>query len=51
MSEGMQQTPKKPWQPLDEIKNYCRVATAIIKTVEIQKELEDIYLEAEKCLA
>jgi|GEM_PF-1329395 len=33
---------------LDEIKNYCRTATAIIKTVEIQKELDDVYLEAEK---
>jgi hypothetical protein len=33
---------------LDEIKTYCRTATAIIKTVEIQKELDDVYLEAEK---
>jgi len=33
---------------LDEIKNYCRTASAIIKTVEIQKELDDVYLEAEK---
>ena len=33
---------------LDEIKAYCRTATAIIKTVEIQKDIDDIYLEAEK---
>ena len=39
---------KKSRLTLEEIKNYCRVATATIKTVEIQKELDDVYLEAEK---
>jgi len=33
---------------LDETKNYCRVVTAIIKTADIQKELENAYLEAKK---
>ena len=33
---------------LDEIKTYCRIATALIRTVEIQKEIDDAYLEAEK---
>ncbi len=33
---------------LDEIKHYCRVVTTIQKTIEIQKAIDDIYLEVEK---
>ena len=33
---------------LDEIKHYCRIATALQKTIEIQKEIDDLYPELEK---
>jgi len=34
----------------DEIKHYCKVATAIKKTIEIQKEIDKIYSKVEKNL-
>ena len=33
---------------LDEIKHYCKVVTAIKKTIEIQKNIDGIYPEVEK---
>ena len=33
---------------LDDIKHYCRVVTAMGKTIEIQKEIDKIYSEIEK---
>lgn len=33
---------------LDEIKHYCRVVTAIEKTMGIQKEIDKLYPEIEK---
>jgi len=33
---------------LDEIKHYCKVATAIKHTINIQKSIDEIYNEAEK---
>jgi len=33
---------------LDEIRHYCRVVTAIDKTIEIQKEIDGLYPEIEK---
>lgn len=33
---------------LDDIRIYCNIVTALQKTVEIQKEIDDIYLEVEK---
>jgi len=33
---------------LDDIKHYCKVVTALKKTVEIQKTIDNIYLEVEK---
>jgi len=33
---------------LDDIKHYCRVATCLQKTIEIQKEIDKIYSEIEK---
>jgi len=33
---------------LDDIKHYCRVVTAIKNTIEIQKEIDNIYPEIEK---
>ena len=35
---------------LEEIKHYCKVVTAIQKTIEIQKDIDGIYPEAEKYL-
>ena len=32
----------------DDIKHYCRIATAIQKTIEIQKNIDRVYPEAEK---
>lgn len=34
----------------EEIVHYCKVATVIMKTIEIQKELDKLYLEIEKNL-
>ncbi|MBW1703295.1 MAG: hypothetical protein JRJ50_14510, partial [Deltaproteobacteria bacterium] len=31
----------------DDIKQYCRIVTAIQKTIEIQKEIDDIYPQVE----
>jgi len=33
---------------LEDIKHYCRMVTALQKTIEIQKEINDIYNEVEK---
>jgi len=33
---------------LDEIKHYCKIVTAIKRTIEIQKSIDSIYLEVEK---
>ena len=33
---------------LDEIKHYCKVVTAIKKTIEIQKNIDSIYPQVEK---
>ena len=33
---------------LDEIKNYCKIVTALQKTIEIQKAIDHIYPEIEK---
>ncbi len=33
---------------LDDIRTYCRIATAIQKTIEIQKAIDGIYTEAER---
>ncbi|GEM_PF-1613659 len=35
-------------RPLDDIRTYCRIATAIQKTIEIQKAIDIIYPEAER---
>ncbi|MBI2485570.1 MAG: transposase, partial [Deltaproteobacteria bacterium] len=33
---------------LDDIMHYCRVVTSLEKTIEVQKEIDDIYIEVEK---
>ncbi|MGB9720333.1 MAG: type ISP restriction/modification enzyme, partial [bacterium] len=33
---------------LDDIKHYCKIVTALQKTIEIQKQIDKIYLEVEK---
>jgi uncharacterized protein YeeX (DUF496 family) len=33
---------------LEEIKTYCRIVTAIQKTSEIQKQIDDLYPDVEK---
>jgi len=33
---------------LEEIKTYCRVVTAIQRTIALQEEIDALYLEAEK---
>lgn len=35
---------------LDDVKHYCKVATAIEHTINIQKSIDEIYIEAEKNL-
>ena len=35
---------------LEEIKHYCKVVTAIMKTIETQKSIDEIYPEIEKAL-
>ncbi|MDI7258454.1 MAG: hypothetical protein QME90_00885, partial [Thermodesulfobacteriota bacterium] len=32
---------------LDDIRHYCKVVTAIAKTIEVQKEIDKIYPEIE----
>lgn len=36
---------------LEEIKHYCRVVTALHKTMEVQKEIDEIYEDVEKGIA
>jgi len=33
---------------LDDIKHYCQIATVLEKTIEIQRDIDNIYLDAEK---
>ncbi len=33
---------------LDDIKHYCRVVTALSKTIEVQREIDGLYGEVEK---
>jgi hypothetical protein len=33
---------------LDDIKHYCKIVTALQKTIEIQKAIDDLYPEVEK---
>jgi predicted helicase len=33
---------------VDDIKHYCKVVTALQKTIEVQREIDDIYPEVEK---
>jgi len=35
---------------MDEAPRYCRIVTALSKTIEIQKEIDEIYPEIEKNL-
>jgi len=35
---------------LDEIQTYCRIVTAIQKTIEIQKAIDGIYDDVEKAV-
>ncbi len=39
---------KKRILSLEDIKHYCRVVTALAKTIEIQGEIETLYSEIEK---
>jgi predicted helicase len=39
---------KKRILTTDDIKHYCRVVTALAKTIEIQKQINEFYLEVEK---
>lgn len=42
---------KKRILTLEDIKHYCRVVTALSKTIEVQKEIDEIYPDVEKDLA
>ena len=33
---------------IEDIKHYCRVATALSKTIEIQQEIDELYPQVEK---
>ena len=33
---------------MDDIRRYCRVVTALKKTIEIQKQIDRLYPEVEK---
>jgi hypothetical protein len=33
---------------LDDIKHYCKIVTALKKTIEIQKEIDRVFPEVEK---
>ncbi|MEO0185919.1 MAG: type ISP restriction/modification enzyme, partial [candidate division WOR-3 bacterium] len=35
---------------LEEIKHYCKIVTALQKTIEIQKQIDEIYPEVEKAI-
>lgn len=39
---------KKHILNLDDIKHYCRVVTALAKTIDIQAEIDMLYQDAEK---
>jgi len=39
---------KKRVLNLDDIKHYCRVVTALAKTIEIQGQIDELYPEVEK---
>ena len=39
---------KKRILNLDDIKHYCRVVTALSKTIEIQAKIDQLYPEVEK---
>jgi hypothetical protein len=39
---------KKRILTLEDIKHYCRVVTALSKTIEVQKEIDEIYPDVEK---
>ena len=39
---------KKRILTTDDIKHYCRVVTALAKTIEIQTQIDEFYLEVEK---
>ncbi len=41
---------KKRDLSLDDIKHYCKIITSLQKTIEIQKEIDNIYLEVEKTI-
>jgi hypothetical protein len=36
---------------LDDIKYYCRVVTALAKTIEVQREIDGLYGHAEEEMA
>lgn len=46
----MAQGPQRPHLTLDEIRTYCRIATALAKTIEIQKEIDALYPAVEENL-
>ena len=33
---------------LDDIKQYCKIATSLSKTIEFQKKIDEIYSETER---
>ena len=35
---------------LEDIKHYCRVVTALAKTIEIQRQIDELYPDVEKAL-
>ena len=39
---------KKRKLSLDDIKHYCKIVTALQKTIEIQETIDDIYPKVEK---
>ncbi len=39
---------KKRLLNLDDIKHYCRVVTALAKTIDIQAEIDGLYTEVER---
>ena len=34
--------------PLEEIKHYCQIATALKKTIKVQEEIDNLNLDIEK---
>lgn len=41
---------KKRTLSLDDIKHYCKISTALKKTIEIQKEIDELYSDVEKSI-